>query len=129
MTLKLSVLEAELHRYAFPTPNQGRPKTLTLSIMSAPPAIPPVESSDSFNPDFDNISPPTGDGALGSPVHDAAFPPPDQRTAPQDAQAQQRVHDILHSDIGVSTLLNRLKASITSARVGADTFSMAGRHS
>jgi len=34
-----------------------------------------------------------------------------------DPRAQQQVHEVLHSDIGVNTLLNRLKASIASARV------------
>ncbi|KAH8623926.1 RhoGAP-domain-containing protein [Alternaria alternata] len=85
--------------------------------MAAPPTIPPMESTDSFNPDLNNASSPTQDGAQHSPIEDATPASPEQRTAPHDAQTQQRVHDILHSDVGVATLLNRLKASIASARV------------
>ena len=69
------------------------------------------------NPDLNNASSPTQDGAQHSPIEDATPASPEQRTAPHDAQTQQRVHDILHSDVGVATLLNRLKASIASARV------------
>lgn len=83
-------------------------------------AIPPIESSDAFNPDFSTVSAPAEDGALSSPVEAAApiSPINEQRVTHDDAQTQQRVHDVLHSDVGVSTLLNRLKASIASARVG-----------
>jgi hypothetical protein len=42
-----------------------------------------------------------------------------QQRASQDTQTQQLVHEVLHSDVGVATLLNRLKASISSARVSA----------
>ncbi|KAH3986713.1 hypothetical protein HBH98_025830 [Parastagonospora nodorum] len=90
--------------------------------MAAPPAIPPMESADSFNPDFTAVSAPNDEGALSSPVEAPAPAPapapasPEQRTASQDTQTQHRVHDVLHSDAGVSTLLNRLKASIASAR-------------
>ncbi|RMZ72909.1 GTPase-activating beta-chimerin [Pyrenophora seminiperda CCB06] len=86
--------------------------------MAAPPTMPPMESSDSFNPDFNRASTPPKEGApaLASPMEDAAPAWPEQRTGPQDAQTQQRVHDVLHSDVGVATLLNRLKASIASAR-------------
>ncbi|KAF1841439.1 RhoGAP-domain-containing protein [Cucurbitaria berberidis CBS 394.84] len=85
--------------------------------MAAPPTIPPLESTDSFNPDFNHsASTPAEDGAIVSPVEAAAPASPEQRAVPQDAQTHQRVHDVLHSDVGVSTLLNRLKASIASAR-------------
>ncbi|KAH7381671.1 Rho GTPase-like protein activator [Pyrenochaeta sp. MPI-SDFR-AT-0127] len=84
--------------------------------MAAPPTIPPVESTDSFNPDFNSASAPTEDAAPVSPVAGASPTSPDHRAAPQDAQTQQRVHDVLHSDVGVATLLNRLKASVASAR-------------
>ncbi|KAL6712586.1 Rho GTPase-activating protein [Coniothyrium glycines] len=84
--------------------------------MAAPPALPPTESNDSFQPNPDSVSSPVADGPSSSPLRDVAPTTPDQPTAPQDAQTQQRVHDILHSDVGVSTLLNRLKASIASAR-------------
>lgn len=89
--------------------------------MAAPPTIPPMDNSDSFNPDFNRASTPPKEGApaLASPMEDAAPAWPEQRTGPQDAQTQQRVHDVLHSDVGVATLLNRLKASIASARVGS----------
>lgn len=90
--------------------------------MAAPPAIPPMEGTDSFNPDFNNTvsAPSDGGGGLPSPI-DAALPasPEQPTTSAHDAQTQQRVHDVLHSDVGVSTLLNRLKASIASARVRA----------
>ena len=85
--------------------------------MAAPPAIPPMENTDAFNPDFSNPSAPTDDAALSSPIEAAAPASPEQRNASQDTQTQQRVHEVLHSDVGVSTLLNRLKASIASARV------------
>lgn len=81
-------------------------------------AIPPIESSDAFNPDFSTVSAPAEDGALSSPVEAVApvSPVNEKRATSEDAQTQQRVHDVLHSDVGVSTLLNRLKASIASAR-------------
>jgi hypothetical protein len=105
--------------------------------MAAPPAIPPMESTDSFNPDLNSSSSPTRDGDLTSPIEDTTPASPEQRTAPHDAQTQQRVHDILHSDVGVATLLNRLKASIASARVSdaqstplhLDTLTRSGRTS
>lgn len=66
---------------------------------------------------------------MASPVEDsksagASAPPPasaepthDEKEDAPDPQVQQKVHDVLHSDIGINTLLNRLKASIASARV------------
>ena len=88
--------------------------------MNALPTIPPMENTDGFNPDFSGASDPQKDGAHASPTDEAAPTSPEQRSAPpQDAQTQQRVHDILHSDVGVATLLNRLKASIASTRAGA----------
>ncbi|KAF2625946.1 RhoGAP-domain-containing protein [Macroventuria anomochaeta] len=74
-------------------------------------------SSDSFNPDFNTHAGLNDDAAPVSPIDDTAAPAsPEQRAPPQDTQTQQRVHEVLHSDIGVTTLLNRLKASIASAR-------------
>jgi hypothetical protein len=88
--------------------------------MAAPPSIPPMASSDSFNPDFNTSTAPNDDAAPVSPIDDAVAPAsPEQRALPQDTQTQQRVHEVLHSDVGVTTLLNRLKASIASARVRA----------
>jgi len=91
-----------------------------------------MESTDSFNPSFDNTAsapapaPAQDGGGLPSPIDAAAPAPssPEQQpttttTSAHDAQTQHRVHEVLHSDVGVSTLLNRLKASIASARVGA----------
>ncbi|EOA81254.1 uncharacterized protein SETTUDRAFT_122821 [Exserohilum turcica Et28A] len=76
-----------------------------------------MDSSDGFNPEFTSISDPSRDGtAAASPRDETAPTSPEQRTAPHDAQTQQRVSEILHSDVGVSTLLNRLKASIASVR-------------
>jgi hypothetical protein len=94
-----------------------------------------MESTDSFNPDFDSDfhTNPNANGHHGQPSNDAAAPtsPIDapapaeaphslNQTLPNDARdprTQQQVHEVLHSDIGVNTLLNRLKASIASARV------------
>jgi hypothetical protein len=74
-----------------------------------------------FNPSFD-MSASNGDDhaefSAASPIE--APLPPQPLEKPQDApdaQAQQKVQDVLYSDIGVNTLLNRLKASIASARV------------
>lgn len=78
-----------------------------------------MESTDGFNPDFGTAPMPAEDGGLPSPIDATSPASPEQPTAPHDSQTQQRVHDVLHSDVGVSTLLNRLKASIASARVGA----------
>ncbi|KAL1613070.1 Rho GTPase-activating protein [Paraconiothyrium brasiliense] len=93
--------------------------------MAAPPSLPPMESSESFNPDFNTSSglqDPNGiaENTPVSPVDNHHAAPvahaQDQKQDAPDAQLQQKVHDVLHSDIGVNTLLNRLKASIASAR-------------
>ncbi|KAF3004144.1 hypothetical protein E8E13_005155 [Curvularia kusanoi] len=85
--------------------------------MAAPPSIPPMASSDSFNPDFSAPVALNEDAAPVSPIDDNAAPAsPELRASAQDSQIQQRVHEVLHSDIGVTTLLSRLKASIASAR-------------
>jgi hypothetical protein len=92
--------------------------------MAAPPTLPPMDSTDSFNPDFNSTSNTANgtrhsDSLMGSPVEASA--PALQLHNPKqeapDAQVQQKVQDVLHSDIGINTLLNRLKASIASARV------------
>jgi hypothetical protein len=92
-----------------------------------PPTLPPVESSDSgFNPNFDAPTPngnghvdvaPTSPTQAGPPAP-AVQPLEKQPDAPNPA-IQEQVQKVLYSDIGVNTLLNRLKASIASARVGA----------
>ncbi|KAI4713325.1 hypothetical protein J4E89_002305 [Alternaria sp. Ai002NY15] len=84
--------------------------------MATPNAIPPMEGTDSVHADPNSVSSPTHDGAPASPMDEATPTSPDQGSAPPNAQTQQRVQDMLHSDVGVSTLLNRLKASIASAR-------------
>ncbi|KAL5374199.1 hypothetical protein DPSP01_012110 [Paraphaeosphaeria sporulosa] len=93
--------------------------------MAAPPSLPPVESTESFNPDFNASSAlhdaiGNAENAPASPVETMAPAPVAHAQEPRqdapDAQLQQKVHDVLHSDIGVNTLLNRLKASIASAR-------------
>jgi len=89
----------------------------TLPAMAAPPTILPVDSTDSLGPEINNASAPTDEGTSKLPGDGPAPSSPDQRVAPQDLQTQQRVRDVLHSDIGVITLLSRLKASIASARV------------
>jgi hypothetical protein len=85
----------------------------------APYSMPPVATGDSFNPDFSTAPAAADEGALSSPIEAFAPASPEQHTEGQDVQTQQRVHEVLHSDVGVSTLLNRLKASIASARVSA----------
>lgn len=92
--------------------------TTTVPAMAAAPSMAPIEPADAFEPDSNGTSAPAEDGALSSPIEAAAPASPEQRTTSQDTQRQHRVHDVLHSDVGVSTLLNRLKASIASARVG-----------
>lgn len=100
------------------------------ATMAAAPTLPPVESTDSFNPDFNTSfsgnsnGHDNADGLVSSPVQTSG--PSFAASAPSavqpheykpDPQIQQKVQDVLHSDIGVNTLLNRLKASIASARV------------
>ncbi|KAF2105290.1 Rho GTPase-like protein activator [Lophiotrema nucula] len=92
--------------------------------MAAPtlPTLPPMDSTDSFHPDFSTASANGHADGLATPPVDGSetpAPPPVEHMKQQDApdpQLQQRVHDVLYSDIGVNTLLNRLKASIASAR-------------
>lgn len=79
-----------------------------------------MASSDSFNPDFNTATATNDDAMPVSPIEDTVAPAsPEQRAPALDTQTQQRVHEVLHSDIGVTTLLSRLKASIASARVCA----------
>lgn len=84
--------------------------------MAQHPTILPVDSSDSLGPELHSAPAPTDDVAPTLPAHGPTPSSPDQRAAPPDPQIQQRVHDVLHSDVGVITLLSRLKASIASAR-------------
>ena len=116
MTLAPSVQPLHLTPRGLRVPQCQRWHTTTMASESVP-TLPPMESSETFNPEFNSASDPLKDGALTSPTDEPAPNSPDQRAAPQDAHTQQRVHDILHSDVGVATLLNRLKASIASARV------------
>ena len=89
--------------------------------MAAPPSLPPMESTESFNPDFGSSTPLASDAHKDpdTPVSPVDAAPHDHKQDAPDPQVQQKVHHVLHSDIGVNTLLNRLKASIASARVGA----------
>lgn len=48
-------------------------------------------------------------------------PEADLPASPLDAEARERLSNVLQSDIGISTLLNRLKQSVSSARVQAST--------
>ncbi|KAF2132267.1 RhoGAP-domain-containing protein [Dothidotthia symphoricarpi CBS 119687] len=92
---------------------------MTAPLTTAP-TMQPMESSDNSNPEFGNGSVLAEDGpALGSPISPTVSTDraaPTSPVASQDAQTQQRVHDVLHSDVGIITLLSRLKASIASAR-------------
>lgn len=44
-------------------------------------------------------------------------PAQENPSSPLDAEARERMSNVLQSDIGISTLLNRLKQSISSAKV------------
>ena len=54
------------------------------------------------------------DGEYSTPSKPQPQPP--NITGPVDSETRERVQHVLHSDIGVSTLLNRLKQSISSSR-------------
>ncbi|KAJ5063874.1 GTPase activating protein [Bipolaris maydis] len=118
MTLEQSVPCLRLIGCASPKMTAGIYVTTMVSepAMNAPPTIAPVDMTEPFDPDFNSASDPAKDGALASPTHEAAPTTSEQRSTPQDAHNQQRVNEILHSDVGIATLLNRLKASISSAR-------------
>lgn len=90
-----------------------------------PPTLPPVGTTDSgFNPEF-NVAMATENGHTdGEPVSPLDGPAPVPKDQPResyeegpDPKTQEQVQKVLYSDIGVNTLLNRLKASIASARV------------
>lgn len=119
MTLEQSVPCLRLIGCASPKMTAGIYVTTMVSepAMNAPPTIAPVDMTEPFDPDFNSASDPAKDSALASPTHEAAPTTSEQRSTPQDAHNQQRVNEILHSDVGIATLLNRLKASISSARV------------
>ncbi|KAF2751955.1 RhoGAP-domain-containing protein [Sporormia fimetaria CBS 119925] len=88
-----------------------------------PPVLPPVDGTDTgFNPNFDS---PSSNGnalaeGLGSasaePMQSTCTQPPEALQNGPDPKVQEEVQRVLYSDIGVGTLLNRLKASIASAR-------------
>ena len=94
--------------------------------MAEPPVLPPVEGTDGgFSPNFDAPQG-NGNGNGGSPDDGdaaASVDTPSQQPAERphearDPKTHEQVQRVLYSDIGVTTLLNRLKASIASARVG-----------
>ena len=60
-----------------------------------------------------NPTTPHGDNELPVPPK----PVPDVPSSPLDAEARERMSNVLQSDIGISTLLNRLKQTISSTRV------------
>lgn len=96
--------------------------------MAGLPSLPPMASSESFNPDLQSPIRLEEDGTRISPIDPAPLASSEPHDASQDTQTQQRVQEALHSDIGVGTLLSRLKASIASARVGAPLLYSAARH-
>jgi hypothetical protein len=100
------------------TPTTSQTPSATLA-MAALPSLPPMGSSDSFNPDLQSPIRLEEDGTRISPIDPVPLASSEPHDAPQDTHTQQRVQEALHSDIGVGTLLGRLKASIASARVGA----------
>lgn len=58
--------------------------------------------------------------AKSRPENELPLPPKptqDVPSSPLDAEARDRMSNVLQSDIGITTLLNRLKQSISSARV------------
>lgn len=80
---------------------------------------------DDQNPDRLMSEPPTNTSADGSPtraeVHpDGAGEAPASPAQHIDPAALQRVEEVKHSEIGISTLLNRLKQSVASAKVGRE---------
>ncbi|KAF2021743.1 Rho GTPase-like protein activator [Aaosphaeria arxii CBS 175.79] len=101
------------------------------------PSLPRLESSESigFNPDFSTPTngttpadgptspvdgathvPSTAPAPASAPAPAIHVQPSEKQQETQDPQIQQKVKDVMYSDIGVNTLLNRLKASIASAR-------------
>jgi hypothetical protein len=89
-------------------------------LHSEPPEYLHNERNDSMslgaapNPNGDDVSPINGDAA---PAPVSSGLPPNQL----DPNAKG-VHDVVNSEIGVATLLNRLKQSIASAKVRAANF-------
>jgi hypothetical protein len=88
-----------------------------------PPTLPSVAGTETdFNPNFDTSTPgANGNADALSPV-DSPAPAPsgfqqEKHADGQDPMVKEQVERVLYSDIGVNTLLNRLKASIASARV------------
>jgi hypothetical protein len=113
---QLSATPATTTPSTTPTTSQTPPATLA---MAALPSLPPMASSDSFNPDLQSPIRLEEDGTRISPIDPVPLASSEPHDAPQDTHTQQLVQEALHSDIGVGTLLGRLKASIASARVGA----------
>ena len=62
---------------------------------------------------LDNSAPSRTENELPLPPK----PTQDESSSPLDGDARDRMSTVLQSDIGISTLLNRLKQSISSARV------------
>jgi hypothetical protein len=88
-----------------------------------PPTLPPVGGTETdFNPNFDTPTPSANGHAdaaspVDSPAPAASGLQQEKQQDVQDPKVKEQVQHVLYSDIGVNTLLNRLKASIASARV------------
>jgi hypothetical protein len=94
-----------------------------VAMAGNPPTLPSVAGTETdFNPNFDTSTPgANGNADALSPV-DSPAPAPsgfqqEKHADGQDPMVKEQVERVLYSDIGVNTLLNRLKASIASARV------------
>jgi hypothetical protein len=96
-------------------------------MTAQPPTLPQVDvgASSSFNPDFSSTSITNGHSADQQDLQsssDISHAPAVQSLDAQkqhdapDPKTHKEVQEVLYSDIGVNTLLNRLKASIASAR-------------
>jgi hypothetical protein len=68
-------------------------------------------------------SAPVPNSAVSNVDNELPLPPkpgpnaPNNAASPLDAESRERMQHVMQSDIGISTLLNRLKQSISSARV------------
>lgn len=115
-----------LHRSPLRVGPRTRPRLLpaaysplVAAMAGNPPTLPPVGTETDFNPNFDTPTPSANGHDAATPVDS---PVPEPKTSgllqeAQDSKVREQVQHVLYSDIGVTTLLNRLKASIASARV------------
>ncbi|KAK3670682.1 Rho GTPase-activating protein [Recurvomyces mirabilis] len=76
-----------------------------------------ADRNGSLEPDSPDLShAPTNGGSTVGSVDDAPVPVPVPASASAARETPKAVDDVLYSDIGITTLLNRLKQSVASAR-------------